>query len=66
MLKTQKECNESKYEEKHIGIKLIKLYFCKSSVTIINYFDGGEFENDHLFQNFRVFRTFQHFCTVSK
>ena len=33
-VKMQIECNKSKYEEK--PIKVIKLYFCKCSVTIMN------------------------------
>ena len=49
-VKIQIECNESKYEEK--PIKLIKLYFSKCSVTIISYFEGGEFEKDHRFSKF--------------
>ena len=39
-----------KYEEE--PLKLTKLYFRKCSLTIINKFEGGEFNNDHRFSKF--------------
>ena len=53
-----------KYEEE--PLKLTKLYFRKCSLTIINKFEGGEFNNDHRFQSFMVFRTFSIFAVYKK
>ena len=46
--KMQLECNESKY-------------FRKCAATITNYFEGGEFENDHRFSKFLGFQDFSGF-----
>ena len=49
-VKTQIEGNEEKIWWK--ACKINKKYFPKCSLTFINYFVGGEFENDHCFSKF--------------